>query len=57
MESSELTVVCRWGLGSRSRLRQSGDTMEGQGIAGDTTFRDSDRDVLAWGLGVMRSGM
>jgi hypothetical protein len=37
------------GFGSRSRLGRDGDAMEGQGIAGDGTFHDLDRDVARVG--------
>jgi hypothetical protein len=40
---------CGWGLGRGSGLGQDGDTTEGQGMAGDRTFRDSDRDVTRVG--------
>jgi hypothetical protein len=42
-ESRELAAGCGWELGSRSRLRQDGDVMEGQGIVQDVTFHDLDR--------------
>jgi hypothetical protein len=44
-ESRELVVGCGWGLGRGSGLGQDGDTTEGQGMAGDVTFHDLDRDV------------
>jgi hypothetical protein len=45
IESRELAAGCRWGLGIRSGLGWNGDVMEGQGLAGDATFHDLDRDV------------
>jgi hypothetical protein len=38
-------VVCRWELGSGSRLGQDSNATEGQGIMGDVTFHNLDRDV------------
>jgi hypothetical protein len=49
MESRELIMRCRWGLRSGSRLGQNGNMTEGQGMVGDMTFRDSDRDVTRVG--------
>jgi hypothetical protein len=48
-ESRELTVEYRWGLGNGSRLGWDSDMMEGQGVVGDGTFHDSDRDVTSAG--------
>jgi hypothetical protein len=48
-ESRELAAGYRWGLGSRSRLRQDGNAMEGQGMVGYVTFHDLDRDVTRAG--------
>jgi hypothetical protein len=39
-ESREPAAGCGWGLGSRSRLGQDSDVMEGQGKVGDATFHD-----------------
>jgi hypothetical protein len=57
MESRELMAWCEWGLGSGSRLGRDGNMTGEQGVVGDTTFRDSDRDVARRGLGVTRTGM
>jgi alpha-amylase/alpha-mannosidase (GH57 family) len=42
-------VGCGRGLGSGGRLGWDGDMMERQGVAGDMTFRHSDRDVARTG--------
>jgi hypothetical protein len=42
-ESRELVAGCGRELGSRSGLGRDGNAMEGQGIAEDVTFHDSDR--------------
>jgi hypothetical protein len=42
-ESTELAAGCGWDLGSGSGLGRDGHMTEGQGIAEDATFRDSDR--------------
>jgi hypothetical protein len=41
-ESRELAAGCGWGFRSGSGLRQHSDVMEGQGMAEDATFHDSD---------------
>jgi hypothetical protein len=45
MESRKLVVGCGWGLGSGSRLGWDSNVMEWQGMVGDMTFHDADRDV------------
>jgi hypothetical protein len=49
MVSKELAVGCRPDFGSGSGLGQDSNVPEGQGVAGDATFRDSDRDVARAG--------
>jgi hypothetical protein len=48
-ESRELVAGCGRGFGSKSGLGRDGDAMEGQGVVGDATFRDSERDVTREG--------
>jgi hypothetical protein len=49
MESRELIIVYRWELGSKSRLGQDDDVIEGQGIVEDVTFHNSDRGIARAG--------
>jgi hypothetical protein len=49
MELRELVVRCGRRLGGGSGLRWDSDAMEGQGMVGDTTFHDLDRDMARVG--------
>jgi hypothetical protein len=48
-ESRELAAGCGRRLRSGSGLGWDGDGTKGQGVAGDATFRDSDRDATRVG--------
>jgi hypothetical protein len=56
-ESRELTAGCGWGLSGRNGYGLDGDVMVGYGIAGDVTFRDSDRDMARQGLCMIGTGI
>jgi hypothetical protein len=48
-ESRELMVGYRWGFGSSIGLGWDSNMMEGQGMVGDATLHDLDRDVARAG--------